>query len=774
MNWKTASENYAHQLQKALNVQRFALDLANLSIVSQLGISSEQKAKLKQAGENAEKQMHRLKKGEFRIAVVGLEKAGKSTFVNAWLGSDLLPAKTARCTFTTTQIYSVTSDDEQRLVTVPKTQVQYQAYQDDLIVQSKSQDKGAAQNAEKDLKVMSQHYSTLQEILSEGKKTYNFSSGLEEIKPIISRYVADEKYAHAMQEVQLYTSKLAAVDGVVFYDVPGLDSGLAKHIEESKEMLADCDAIILVQRRDIDLKAHEQDLIKFGEKGDPYLKLADKLFVFWGQIDLLPSKEALENDWQQLLEKWKAFEIPEHRIVRGSAGADLVLQGYAIAKVGSLEQTQNKMQILSGLSETHNLRQATGIAELQKRIQTYLDNERTGLLEKRCNAMIQEILETATKIYQTVAAVYPEDPEQAKRAQDETNTLAFQDWWGRRWQKMRADVNNRFKDGSKISIQNRQAFRVRYQELVKEKINVIPSRQLDERQQIFDSVSNPIFDAAKSNIVWREKLYSDVRVMMRILSENLAYELQQEALEIIETLENQLWGSKRVKGKLIDNEKTYMTLLEHSLNTLFMRFARPVVDLLIRAPIGSDTRRAMRTDIGADIEIIDNYYSGGEPALEQFRKYASHGVQLLTDSKKRKEVLGEKVSDVIGSLIEITPYGKITVAAASMLNNEATPVNKQEAMIAEVEADIRVLEHYLIHGIFEAAGFSAFCKQELNQLRDSFLDDANVYFWNGVVQNEWKAGNAALLQELPPNLRSLEFNIETSERLKQLGIALKA
>ena len=320
MDWKTASTLYANQLKTALAVRRHALDLANLASVTQLGITPEQKATLQKAGEPAEKLMHRLQNGEFRIAVVGLEKAGKSTFVNAWLECDLLPAKTARCTFTTTQIYYVPKKQEQRLETLPKTEAQYQAYQADLRAQTQSADKSAAQKAENDLKVMELHNGTLREIISEGKKRHDFIN-LIDIKTTLIRYVADERYAHAMQEARLYTSQLAAVDGVVFYDVPGLDSGLAKHIEESKEMLADCDAIILVQRRDIDLKAHEQDLIKFGATGDPYLKLADKLFVFWGQVDLQPSKEVLQDNWQQLLGKWAAVEIPEHRIVSGSAGA---------------------------------------------------------------------------------------------------------------------------------------------------------------------------------------------------------------------------------------------------------------------------------------------------------------------------------------------------------------------------------------------------------------------------------------------------------------------
>ena len=775
MDWKTAATLYANQLKTALDVRRHALALADLASVTQLGITPEQKALLQKAGEPAEKLMHRLQNGEFRIAVVGLEKAGKSTFVNAWLGSDLLPAKTARCTFTTTQIYSVQNDSQQRLETLPKTEAQYQAYQADLCEQTQSADKSAAQKAENDLKVMESHHATLREIISEGKKTYSFSC-LEEIKTNLSRYVADERYAHAMQEARLYTSKLAAVDGVVFYDVPGLDSGLAKHIEESKEMLADCDAIILVQRRDIDLKAHEQDLIKFGATGDPYLKLADKLFVFWGQVDLQPSKEVLHDNWQQLLEKWAAVEIPEHRIVSGSAGAHLVLQGFEIAQVGTLEQTLYKMQSLTGLSSHEDLKHATGIKELQNRIQSYLDNERTALLKKRCDGMMGDILKTAREIYQTVAAVYPEDPEQAKRAQEDNNYIEFHQWWHNRWQKIRADVNNRFKDGNEISIKNRQLFRARYEELVKEKINALPARQLEKRQEIFDSVSNPVFDANKANIRWREELHSDIRKMIADLAKNLAVELQQEALDLIQELEKQLWHSKAVKSKLVNNDTLYISLLEHSLNTLFLRFARPVVELLIRGAVGSQTRKEARKKMGADIEIIDNYYSGGEPALERLCQYANHGVKLLTDEQKRKEILGVSANAVIETIISSNPFANIVLNVAKTTMNELNEAltNEQDAMIAEVEADIRVLEHYLIYGIFEASGFSAFCQQELDNLRDSFLDVDNVGYWTGVVRNEWQAGNAALLQELPALLQSLKFNIETSDRLKQLRVSLDA
>ena len=133
MDWKTASAYYAQRLEQALAVQRYALSLARLPQVQNLGDKPETLQILREEAEQADRQKKRLEKGEFRIAVVGLEKAGKSTFVNAWLGCDLLPAKSQRCTFTTTQIYSVAHESEQRLETNPKTHYQFEKLCQELI-----------------------------------------------------------------------------------------------------------------------------------------------------------------------------------------------------------------------------------------------------------------------------------------------------------------------------------------------------------------------------------------------------------------------------------------------------------------------------------------------------------------------------------------------------------------------------------------------------------------------------------------------------------------
>jgi hypothetical protein len=59
-------------------------------------------------------QLKKTRSNEFEIAVIGREKAGKSSLLNAWIGFDLLPSERNRCTYTTTEIRSCPSENEQK------------------------------------------------------------------------------------------------------------------------------------------------------------------------------------------------------------------------------------------------------------------------------------------------------------------------------------------------------------------------------------------------------------------------------------------------------------------------------------------------------------------------------------------------------------------------------------------------------------------------------------------------------------------------------------
>ena len=762
MDWKSASSYYETRLSDVLNIQHYAVDLAKLP---QAEVPSKLTEILIQEAAPANRQLDRLRKREFRIAVVGLEKAGKSTFINAWLECDLLPAKGGRCTFTTTQIYSVKSESEQRLEVQTRTEEQF------IHLLKALENVGAKE----DLKTIREYETTLRQVRKEGNLVIPFTR-LEDIREQLKKYVADEKYAHAVLEARLYTNKLAQAEGIVFYDVPGSDSGLAKHVDEAQQMLSDCDAVIVIQRfRSI--REAELEIIKFTEQGDKNITIADKLFVFLSHIDALGSAEALKTHISEASQDWlKRANLPQNRIVSGSAGAYLILNNLAEEhtqlEIGKASNIQDKLSTLTGIENDEILKtEGTGIPEIKEKIFNYINTERVTILKKRCEASIDKIVNASEEIHHLVNQRFSENPQEAQRFEEERRRISFSEWWKSQWEHIKADlqkfyetsvinkplekVNNEFSSSIK-------KFRERYLELVESEMNKLREETLRKKEIIFAANSFPEFDKARANYAWRDDLYADIRKILDQLAQQLAIELKDESLKLVDYMSSLLWGSSQVKERLIGySEYEFLTRLENSLSVLFLRFARPVAEALIRGPVNSDTRTQIVKSLGADVELIDNYYQGDEPAFRVLKKYVKYGSDLLFNRDLRQQVLG--VTGIAGEVIGMTMDKVIDLA------DQLTP--PREVVTFEVTNDINAFEEYLRNGIFEAAGFESYCIQELRGLVDLFREKEGT--WAGVAQNEWYKENPHLLAELPANLKSQEFNLEVSERLRQLSIALK-
>jgi hypothetical protein len=766
MDWKSASSYYETRLSDVLNIQHFAVDLAKLP---QAEVPSKLTEILLQEAIPANRQLERLRKREFRIAVVGLEKAGKSTFINAWLECDLLPAKGGRCTFTTTQIYSVKSESEQRLEVQTRSEEQFIHLLKEL----------ETVGAKEDLNTIRENEITLKQVRREGNLVIPFTR-LEDIREQLKKYVADEKYAHAVLEARLYTNKLAQAEGIVFYDVPGSDSGLAKHVDEAQQMLSDCDAVIVIQRfRSI--REAELEIIKFTEQGDKNVTIADKLFVFLSHIDSLGSPEALKTHITEASQDWsKRANLPVNRIVSGSAGAYLILNNLAEEhtqlEIGKASNIQDKLKTLTGIIDDEMLRtKATGIPEIKQKIFNYINTERVAILKKRCEASIDKIVSTSEDIHHFVSQRFPENPEEAQRFEEERRRIDFSEWWHTKWEQIKADLQN-FYETSAInkplekvnneSSSSIEKFKERYGQLLASEMAKLRQETLRKKEIIFDANSFPDFDKAKANYAWRDDLYGDVRKFLDALARQLAAELKDEALKLVDYMSSLLWGSSQVKERLIGySEQEFLTRLENSLSVLFLRFARPVAEALIRGPVNSDTRSQIVKSLGVDVELIDNYYQGDEPAFRVLKKYVKYGSDLLFNPNLRQQVLGvtEIAKNVIGMTVDTVGVNWIDLA------DQLTP--PREVVTFEVTNDINAFEEYLRHGIFEAAGFESYCIQELRGLVDIFREKEGT--WAGVAQNEWYKENPQLVAELPANLKSQEFNLEVSERLRQLAIALK-
>ena len=100
-NYDEEKSVYSAKLERQISTINKILNIESCGLIDMTVEENLQKIRKK-----AEFLKNKLDKNEFEIAIVGLEKAGKSTFANALMGNDILPSKEARCTYTSTRICS--------------------------------------------------------------------------------------------------------------------------------------------------------------------------------------------------------------------------------------------------------------------------------------------------------------------------------------------------------------------------------------------------------------------------------------------------------------------------------------------------------------------------------------------------------------------------------------------------------------------------------------------------------------------------------------------
>ena len=104
-DWSEKQKNYITSIEHTIASFEKILKIDERGLVI-----GERKKEIQQAIDRNKRILNKLKDQEFTIAVVGLEKAGKSTLGNALLGEYILPEYTERCTYTTTEIKAGDSD----------------------------------------------------------------------------------------------------------------------------------------------------------------------------------------------------------------------------------------------------------------------------------------------------------------------------------------------------------------------------------------------------------------------------------------------------------------------------------------------------------------------------------------------------------------------------------------------------------------------------------------------------------------------------------------
>ena len=725
--------------------------------------------------------LRRLEKGEFHIAVVGLEKAGKSSFINAWIGEDLLPNKQKRCTFTTTRLHSVMSEDEQRLEIKTKTTEDFEKDIRDLEKLAKSENDDVASKAKADLALIRANAEQLRGLLDQEIPPISFHS-LSEIGPDLEKYAADGRYAYAIAAVDLYTKSLAEMDGILFYDVPGIDSGLEKHKEETKKMLEDSDAVIIVKRSDQpDLKGPESDILRYAKSGDDSVPVRDKVFFFVSRIDDQKTREGYLKNRHDMIEQCRDANIDENKVVFGAAVTGLLLDN----KLRELDFVQPKKEFKKHMADLLDLpsdddetiKKFGGVEDLKKRMDEYLRTEREEILRKSCDKLIGDLEERARTIQAAVRNRVPDNPEAMRENYDEQIITMFNDWFNGVWQKIQAKIS---KDNADEIIQNSlKIMETDYIEKARESVSGLKYFEPEKREEFFDAqnLRGGSDDLEAMNYAIRKEINEEVIHRLQGLAIKLSSNLYDNLMKYMEDLGDYFNGSLDLRAMLLEKmgawpAEYYTRQLESVLGALYLRYARPLAAGLMQFRHGSPARVDLARKFKNTFISLSNCYPDDQPdefsSLTRYIGGATQAANVAQDDAKRAR--GGSLADILTNKLSgeanATGESKETVPASTK------PVYRsRQDVVDELEEDRNALEAYLTGAVFACSGIEEYAESEIDRIRRIFVELESKI--RSAAQNKYNYRNAKLLEIMPPELTRAECDTKVAELLEQLTRALR-
>src|SRR5215467_7564552 len=387
-------------------------------------------------------QVARLDANSAKYVVAGLEKAGKTAFINAYIGIDLFPTHGERCTYAVTVI-RVSKGGRFEVTIRPKlcSISQFQSREAELGRSAKMGGPMAIAAAQ-DLEQIKTLRSYLEAIIT-GKQalqikmigdrsadsSFDFSNkkidDIELARACLKAVVAGP-IAYAVQEVEVDISiqNTQAISGDDFelVDLPGLDSGLTIHQELVKSTMANADAIIFVQNiSNPTLQKHANKLLSYAEYGD-LIKFREKIFVFLNRCDEKP--DAVINDnYDSAIREWRKHDIPASNVFVGSAAGQLLLMPNnlsreILATFLSTHDLNNERDIEAAASQfLQRLKQSmalynrrmktddiTGFRRIIARLDQFKRNEQAVNASKRIEESLREIKSNSRYLVQTLSS----------------------------------------------------------------------------------------------------------------------------------------------------------------------------------------------------------------------------------------------------------------------------------------------------------------------------------------------------------------------------------
>ena len=406
--WQEERERFIEKLEKMRDVFKEIRDKDRRREV----IRYEERNKFDKLVKANDVLLEKLRLREFTVAVVGLEKAGKSTLANALLKVVLLPEYTERCTYTTTEIRAGNEDiaeiyfygkdkfDENFRRLLKDTGWQGEETFDDLDLRQferywssvKTQNPALYQQHNgttvEDIKMILGDKDAINYLVGKPPEFLRTATqdGYEQLHRYVtgisgyeSGHVLRTADPYAVERVVIKSTGLSDMKNLVLYDVPGFDSPTDLHKKQTENMLKSADAIILVTNVGDrpNLTGTQLDMLKKGQDEDG-ITLSDKVFVFGNKLDTAGNAQLAEDNRAALIHDAvdKYALAKKTRVICGSAKAYL-------ESAGKLSQDDLARGSRNAGGNLRAWNMSDGIEELKSKMQSYYDNERFEVLTRR-------------------------------------------------------------------------------------------------------------------------------------------------------------------------------------------------------------------------------------------------------------------------------------------------------------------------------------------------------------------------------------------------------
>lgn len=656
-------------------------------------ISYDERALLHTQKSNLQALRHKLDTGEMEVAVVGLEKAGKSKFSSAFVNMEgLFPSADERCTFTSTtlrygdknqarvEFYSRREFVEKVDAMFADVNFQgknfeqvdvatFRRYFDALQETDKALYSMHAAKTESDIIDILEGRARILSLLGQEDKVFADVSSAE-----LTSYITDKHVSRAVRNVTFYANNLEGLENIVLYDVPGFDSPTLVHINQTIDKLKQVDAIVMVKNIKMpSLKGGEVDILVKNSDMDG-IKLSDKLFVFGSYADAVDSLEQLDKN---------------KRLLHGDLSEKLRIS-FSTGRMFTGVLDKNYEHILTergGQSEIEALKNA---------LREYNENERAAILAKRINRSIEEIKIILRAIVdKTQIAVL-------NRHEETSIVLCLMD-------ESRKKIDNaipRFINPIKEQILLERAFTNKVVAGIEACMPVLDQAFIEDTlHEIQAADTRNVINYTKLNLELRGRMATRIKeaVIRLVLDVSLddVKTIQQGVHDIvlkalhIDTKHPRYEKLTQAVAAFIEKETASVSMREAGFKPLIERFIVDLIDTMIIQPLGCDARRERFIKGKSDLYMLALFSAGSsfdlpyrsplvaavlaqkrcnENSPELSQRYRDEFTRAMPRANGNEEAMPHMAQMLVSMLAEIainrmTPISEVTTIVKKVVNH---------------------------------------------------------------------------------------------------------